>query len=164
MTAPGDLAADAMRVLFTQIVNATQPGQREHAEALLTDLLDLATGNLSAGARTAVIQQALEAGQPADGTERYYEVSVDTRIVSARSPQEAAEKVLVEVDAETSDRYYQPDPNPRFMVRPAYSRGSWQTVYLAPDPRAGAGAFVTCPAGHTFVVSMREIHQDCQPS
>jgi hypothetical protein len=164
MTASGDTAADAMRVLFSRILGTARPGQREHAEAMLTDLLDLATGNLSAGARTAVIQQALESGQPADGGDRDYEVSLDTRIVSARSPEEAVEKVLVEADAETGDRYYQPDPNPWFKVRPAYSRGPWQTVYAAPDPRAGAGEFVTCPAGHTVVVSMRDIHQDCQPS
>lgn len=133
---PADLTADAMRTLFDQVLAAARPGRRDHIEACLTDLLDLAADNLSEDARAEVIGQALAADAPAWAGERDWEVSLGTRIVAACSVEEAALVARSEWNEVSRDRYYEPDPNERYEVRPAYSRSQWQLVY--PDkPREG---------------------------
>ena len=64
-----------------------------------------------------------------DGTERDWEVSCGLRIVRASSPQEAAETAGAEWAEEADDEYAPTDPNERYSVRPAHSRGRWQTIY-----------------------------------
>lgn len=137
----GDLAdttADAMRVLFDRIVRAAQPDQRENAETWLTDLLDLATDSMSPDAKAQVARQVLQDLPSAEGAGREWEVSLGSRIVAARSAQEAAEKARRRWAAEANDKYAVNDPNERYDVRPApLSPGRWQPVY--PDTPLPAG-------------------------
>jgi hypothetical protein len=132
---PADLPADAMRTLFDRALAAARPGERDHVEAWLTDLLDLATDNLSHDARTEVIRQALAGDGIVVDPERAWEVSVRTRIVMARSALEAVLRARDEWNEEVEDKYYEPDPNERYEVRPAYSRSEWQLIY--PDKPSG---------------------------
>jgi hypothetical protein len=125
-----------MSGLFGQVLAAVQPDRREQAEAWLADLLDLAAGNLSDDARAVVIRQALAAGSSPASEKRNWEVSLGTRIVTARSAEQAAQIARNEWDEETGSRYHEPDPNERYEVRPAYSRGQWRLVYLDELPEA----------------------------
>lgn len=95
----------------------------------MTDLLDLATGNLSPDARDKVVRQALAEGEADPRAEHDYEVSLGTRTVRAISAQEAvvlARKGWLE---EAEARHHEPDPNEAYQVRPADSLGRWQTIY-----------------------------------
>jgi hypothetical protein len=133
---PADLPADAMRTLFDRALAAAAAGQREHVEAWLTDLLDLATGNLSDDARGEVIRQALGQEEPPVDAKRAWEVSLGSRIVTARSAREAALIARAEWHAEAGGKYYEADPNERYWVRPAYSRARRELVYPDKPPRA----------------------------
>jgi len=130
-----DRAADAKRVLFERILAAIPPGQRGRAEEWLTDLLYLAEDSLTRDGLDEVIREALAEAGPAPDAERDYEVAGMTRTVRARSPEEAVALALREAAAEADDRHYTPDPNPRFCVRLAHSRGPWQLVYEYEAPK-----------------------------
>ena len=124
-----DRVADAMRALLNHVLAAVPPSQRGRVDDRVTDLLDLATGNLSPGARDQVVRQALAEGQADPGAERDYEVSLGTRTVRAVSAQEAVVLARKEWLEETEARHYEPDPNDAYQVRPADSPGRWQTIY-----------------------------------
>jgi hypothetical protein len=136
-----DLAADAMRALYEQVLAAVPPSQRNQADDWIADLLDLATDNLSPAARAEVIRQALSGSQGNPGGERDFEVSLGTRIVTAGSPREAAVRARAEWREETEHPGYQPGPNEVYEVRPAHSRGRWQLIDPdQPEPAPGPAA------------------------
>ena len=126
---PADRTADAKRILFDRILAAIPPGQRDRAEDWLTDLLYLAEDSLSRDGQEEVIRETLGEASPDPSPTRDYEVVGVTWTVRARSPQEAVALALRDAAEEAGDRHYEPDPNPRFYVRPAHSRGPWQLVY-----------------------------------
>jgi hypothetical protein len=126
-----DRVADAKRVLFEQILAAIPPGQRDRAEEWLTGLLYLAEDSLTRDGLDEVIREALAEPRPEPSPTRDYEVvgGGEPRPVRARSLEEAVALVLRELAEEADARYDEPDPNPRFYVRLAHSRGPWQLVY-----------------------------------
>jgi hypothetical protein len=126
-----DRAADAKRVLFDRILAVIPPGQRDRAEEWLTDLLYLAEDSLTRDGLDEVIREALAEPRPDPSPMRDYEVvgGGEPRPVRARSLEEAVALVLRELAEEADARYDEPDPNPRFYVRLAHSRGSWKLVY-----------------------------------
>ena len=127
---PADRTADAKRVLFDRLLAAIPPGLRDRAEDWLTDLLYLAEDSLSREGREEVIREALGEARPDPSPTQDYETAAwKTRIVRARSPQEAVALALRDAAEETEDWYDEPDPNPRLYVRRAHSRGPWQLVY-----------------------------------
>jgi len=62
-----DRVADAMCALLNRALAAVPPSQRGRVDDWVTDLLDLATGNLSPDARDEVVRQALAEGQAGPG-------------------------------------------------------------------------------------------------
>lgn len=90
---------------------STIPGDADSLEEALASALTVAAGEVPAGA------------------ERDWEVSCGSRVVRARSDQEAAEIASAEWADEADDKYAVNDPNERYEVRPAHSRGPWTTIY-----------------------------------
>jgi hypothetical protein len=86
-------------------------------------------GNLSADALAEVIRDTLNGTDSHQNAGRSWEVSLGTRAVTAGTALEAARIAGAEWNEETGDRYYQPDPNEHYEVRPAYSQSSWQIVH-----------------------------------
>jgi hypothetical protein len=116
--------ADARRGLYDRLLTAVPAGQRDQAESWLSELLDLADD-----ARPEMIRQAASGdGPPPDG-ERDFEVSCAMKVVTAPSALEAARLASAGWAAAADDRYADPDPNERYLVRPAGSRGPWQLIY-----------------------------------
>jgi hypothetical protein len=143
---PADRTADAKLILFDRLLEAVPPGLRGKAEDWLTDLMYLAEGSLSRDGLEEVIRETLAEDGPEPGAGRDYEVGGETRTVRARSPQHAVALVLREVAEEVEDRHYMPDPNPRFYVRPAHSRGPRQLVYEDEADDLPDGGSEDCPA------------------
>lgn len=146
---PADRTADAKRVLSGRLLAAIPPGQRDQAEEWLTDLLYLAEGSLSRDGQEELIREALGEAGPEPDAERDYEVAGMTRTVRACSPQEAVALALREAAQEADDPHHEPDPNPRFYVRPAHSRGPWQLVYEHEAPVLPAAADEDGPLAET---------------
>jgi hypothetical protein len=142
---PADRTAYAKRLLFGRILAAIPPGRRGQAEDWLTDLLYLAESSLSGDARAEVIRETLGEAGPEPAAEQDFEVSGEIWAARARSPQEAVAMVLHEMAQELEDRHATPDPNPRFYVRPAHSRGQGQLVYEHDAPELPQDAGQGCP-------------------
>lgn len=128
--------ADAKCVLFDRLLAAIPAGLRDRAEDWLTDLLYLAEDWLTRDGREEVIREALGEDRPDPSPTQDYEVAAgEIRTVRARSREEAVALALREAAVEADARYDESDPNPRFYVRLARSRGPWQLVYEHEAPK-----------------------------
>lgn len=129
-----DAVADAKTALFERILNRVRDGQeREAAERLLMDLLDLAEGNLSREARDELVAQVL--GGAGRKLAVRWEVANGEVITVVADTEAGAVQVAFEPDdpdEPDDDKYdFDPDPNPSVWVRRAGGRGTWRRVHVS---------------------------------